>query len=69
MNDSRSLQRVLVDEALTKRDTNLAAFVKAGRVQGKSIEEIWIDLRQITGVSFTSRTLYRWLDAIEEKAS
>lgn len=65
MNASRSYQRVLVDEALTKRDTDLAAFVEAGRTQGKSIEEIWIDLRQITGVSFTSRTLYRWLDTLE----
>ena len=69
MNASRSYQRTLVDEALTRRDTTLPSFVEAGKVQGKSIEEIWLDLRNVTGVSFTSRTFYRWLEDLEEIAS
>ena len=68
VNGSRSLHRTLVDEALTQRGTDLSTFVKAGRAQGKSVEEIWIDLRQLTGVAFTSRTLYRWVNEIEQAA-
>lgn len=69
MNDSRSYQRTLVDENLARRGTDLGAYVEAGRAEGKSIEEIWLELRVLTGVPFTSRTLYRWLDSIEARAS
>lgn len=68
MNPSASLNRVLVDKALAKRDTDLLTFVEAGKTQGKSIEEVWMDLRQVSGVPFSVRTLYRWLDK-EERAT
>jgi IS30 family transposase len=68
MNSSRSLHRVQVDEALTKRDTTLEDFVSAGRTQGKNMEEIWMDLRQTTRVPFSVRTLYRWINDLEVTA-
>lgn len=66
MNRSSSLNRTLVTDALDKRDTTLADFVEAGQRQGKSMEEIWMDLRQLTGVPFSVRTLYRWVGNLEE---
>lgn len=69
MNTSRSYQRRIVDENLAKRGTDFEAFVEAGRAAGKSIEELWLDLRQVTGVTFTSRTFYRWIEGFEERAS
>lgn len=64
MKTSRSLHRTQVDEALAKRETDLASFIKAGADQGKSMEEIWMDLRHVTGVPFSVRTLYRWHDKV-----
>lgn len=61
------LSRQAVDEALARRNTNFAAFVEGGRSQGKTIEEIWIDLRSVTGVLISVRTMYRWVEAIEAK--
>lgn len=60
-----SATRKLVDEALDRRDTDLETFVSAGRTQGKSIEEIWLDLRNVTGVPFAVRTLYYWIEKLE----
>lgn len=68
MNSSRSLHRTLVDEALAGHDTNLADFVATRRTEGKSVEEIWMDLRQLTGIQVSSRTLYRWIDDLEAVA-
>lgn len=65
MKNSRSLHRTLVDEALAGQDTTLAEFVSARQDEGKSVEEIWMDLRQATGIQLSSRTLYRWIDALE----
>ena len=69
MNSSRSLHRIQVDEALHRRDTTLADFIEAGQKQGKSMEEIWMDLRHISGVPFSVRTLYRWHEQLEKAAS
>ena len=69
MNSSRSLNRLQVEESLAKRDTNLGSFIEAGQKQGKSMEEIWMDLRHITGVPFSVRTLYRWHEQLERAAS
>lgn len=63
-----SLNRVQVEEALNQRGTSLAAFVEAGQQQGKSFEEIWLDLRNTTGVPFSVRTLYRWIAGLEVSA-
>lgn len=63
-----SLNRLQVDDALAKRNTDLGSFIKAGQSQGKSMEEIWFDLRAETGVPFSMRTLYRWADAVEVSA-
>lgn len=65
VNSSLSIHRHHVDEALNERGTTLAEFIEGGRAQGKNLDEIWMDLRQATGVRFSMRTLYRWL----EKAS
>lgn len=68
-----SLNRRQVDEALAERGLDLDGFVETGRLEGKSNEELAIELREITGVPFSVRTFYRWLDRLgiplEEKAS
>jgi IS30 family transposase len=69
MNSSRSLNRRQVEQELAARKTDLTTFIKYGLAQGKSMEEIWMDLRQTTGVPFSVRTLYRWVDALEKAAS
>ena len=69
MNASRSYQRSLVDEALAAQGSDLGAFVEAAKAQGKSIEEMWLELRRISGVAFTSRTFYRWIEGLEVRAS
>jgi hypothetical protein len=60
-----SLNRLQVDEALEARETDLATFVETGKRQGKNIEEIAADLQSLTGVPFTSRTLYRWVEDLK----
>lgn len=64
-----SLNRLQVDEALADRGTDLATFVESGRRQGKNVREIAEDLQDTTGVPLTYRTLYRWIDQLEEVAS
>lgn len=61
-----SLNRQQVDEALETLGTDLATFIHGGQQQGKSIEQLAHDLQQVTGVPFTVRTLYRWVDKLEE---
>lgn len=68
MKTAQSIHRLRVDEALEARHTDLVAFVEAGDTQGKSMEEIWMDLRHTTGVRFSIRTLYRWMDKEESVA-
>lgn len=69
VNSSLSAHRHQVDEALTERGTTLAEFVEGGKAQGKNLDEIWMDLRQATGVRFSMRTLYRWVNKLEKVAS
>ena len=59
-----SLNQSQVEEALARRETTLSAFIEAGQRQGKSMEEIWMDLRHISGVPFSVRTLYRWAEKV-----
>lgn len=68
MNTSLSIHRHHVDEALAGRGTNLADFIAAGKRQGKNLDEIWMDLRQTTGIRFSMRTLYRWVEKLEVSA-
>lgn len=68
VNVSLSVPRLLVDQALAKRGTNLTDFIDGGRKQGKTIEEIHPDLVQATGVDFSVRTLYRWAEKLEVSA-
>ena len=63
-----SLNRLQVDEALEERGTDLATFIESGRKQGKSVREIAQDLRQMTGVPLSVRTLYRWISDLEAVA-
>lgn len=60
-----SLNRQQVEAELHRRNTDLKAFINAGLGQGKSMEEIWMDLRTLTGVPFSVRSLYRWADTLE----
>lgn len=62
---SQSVPRLLVEQALAKRGTDLAAYIEGGRKQGKTIEQIYPDLRETTGVEFNLRTLYRWAERLE----
>lgn len=66
MNSSISAHRLQVDQALTSRGTTLSDFIEGGRAQGKNLDEIWMDLRQATGVRFSMRTLYRWVETLEK---
>jgi hypothetical protein len=60
-----SLNRQQVDQALAARGTDLPTYLDLGRRRGQSIEDIAAELRIVTGVPFTSRTLYRWADKLE----
>jgi len=64
-----SLNRQQVDHALASRGTDLATYIEAGKRQGKSIDEIAEDLRNVTRVPFTSRTLYRWANKLEKASA
>jgi hypothetical protein len=68
VNSSLSIHRHHVDEALAQRGTTLTDFIAGGRAQGKNLDEIWMDLRQATGVRFSMRTLYRWVERLEVSA-
>lgn len=65
VNSSLSVHRYQVDQALADRGTTLSEFIEGGRAQGKNLDEIWMDLRQATGVRFSMRTLYRWAEKLE----
>lgn len=69
MKTAQSVHRLHVDSALEDRGTSLEDFVAAGQKQGKSMEEIWMDLRHATGVRFSQRTLYRWVNRFDEEAA
>lgn len=60
MNSSLSVPRLLVDQALDRRNTTLEDFVDGGRKQGKTFDEIHAELILATGVDFSLRTFYRW---------
>lgn len=60
-----STVRTLVDKALADQETNLNQYITEQREQGKALEEIWIELRELTDIPFALRTLYRWAQ-IEE---
>lgn len=61
-----SLNRTQVEEALADRNTTLPAFIEERLDAGKSMEDIWLELRNLTGVPFSTRTLYRWADSLEK---
>ncbi len=61
-----SLNREMVEQALNRRGTTLPSFIEAGRGQGKHLNEIAADLQNVTGVPFSVRTFYRWVDSLEK---
>lgn len=63
---SQSVPQLLVEQALSKRGTTLAAYIEGGRKQGKTIEEIYPELLAVTGVEFSARTLFRWARQLQE---
>ena len=66
MNSSRSLNRRFVEAELHKMGSSLSQYVAKGHNEGLSIEDMWLDLRNLTGVPFSTRTLYRWVDSLEK---
>jgi hypothetical protein len=64
-----SLNRRLIERELERRNTTLADFIGSGQTSGRSMEDIWLDLRNLTGIPFSVRTLYRWADSLEKVAS
>ena len=65
MRSSSTLRRV-VDNRLTDHDTTFADFVAESRGRGNTIEETWIELRDVTGIPVAVRTMYRWIESLEE---
>lgn len=61
-----SLNRLYVEAELEKRGTTLADYLHRGQGQGKSIETLTYELRTLTGIPFSVRTLYRWADRLEQ---
>lgn len=66
---SQSVPRLLVEQALSKRGTTLEDYIEGGRKQGKTIEEIYAELSDTTGVTFSARTLFRWARELRQVAS
>ena len=69
MQPSRSLHRRRVDKLLADEGTTLAEVVSQGQAAGKPIEDIWMELRGRIDITFSLRTLYRWMEEFEEVAS
>jgi hypothetical protein len=61
---SHSLNRRYVEAELSKRGSTLADFLAEGQAAGRSLEDLWVDLRNLTGVPFSVRTLYRWTEKV-----
>ncbi len=57
---SQSTIRTLVDEALKTRNTTLQDFITDGVAEGKSLTTLYDDLRFLTGIPVSSRTIMRW---------
>ena len=67
MRQTSTLKR-MVDDRLEARGLSFASFVENGRRSGKTTEELWADLRDITGVPVAVRTMYRWVENMEQVA-
>jgi hypothetical protein len=51
------------DQRLAELGTDFPTFIKDH--QGLSLDEIWRQLTDTTGVPFSTRTLYRWVNDLE----
>jgi hypothetical protein len=58
--------RTLVDRELEARNTTFAEFIRAARERGQSINRAAAELRQITGIPLSRRTIYYWVDELEK---
>ena len=61
-----SVPRLLVDQVLDAEKTTFKAWVSGQRERGLSIEAMHQRLIEETGNDFSIRTLYRWLNEIDE---
>lgn len=59
-----SALRRMVDDRLGESATQ---WIGKRRQQGRSVEEAWIALREVTQVPIALRTLYVWLEKEESK--
>lgn len=65
----RSTRKYLIHTALADQDSDLERFVTDGLRNGKSVEDLWAELRDTTGVRFSLRTFQRWVADIKAKAA
>lgn len=65
-----STLRKVVDERLVGFG-GFSQFINDGRANGKTVEDLWVELRRITGISLALRTVYVWLkqDALEQEVA
>ena len=61
-----SVPRLLVDQALEARGDRFTTWADDARGEGLTIDEMHQSLQELTGKTFSIRTLYRWLDEIDE---
>jgi hypothetical protein len=46
----------------SKLDAPLTEWIASVRADGRTVEEAWIELREVTQVPVALRTLYVWLE-------
>ena len=51
----------------SKLDAPLTEWIASVRADGRTVEEAWIELREVTQVPVALRTLYVWLERDQEK--
>ena len=61
-----SLNRTQVEAQLQRMGSSLGQYIDKGRSEGMSMEDMWLDLRTLTGVPFSTRTFYRWAESLEK---
>ena len=58
--------RTLVDRELEARNTSFAEFIQGALDGGQSINQAAAELRQVTGIPLSRRTVYYWVKELRE---
>lgn len=64
-----SVPRLLVDQALADEDTTFEEWARRLLLEDTTIEAMWLRLKELTDHEFSIRTLFRWLEELDEVAS